>query len=222
MRVLSVFGTRPEAIKMAPLLRRLNSEKGIDSSICVTAQHRNMLDQVLDLFDISPDHDLNIMQPDQTLSHITQAVLLGVERVINQEKPDRLLVHGDTTTTLAASLAAYYHRIPVGHVEAGLRTGNSYAPFPEEINRKLTDSIADLYFAPTNRAANNLIREGADSSKIIITGNTVIDALMHIVEKLRANEGQRNAIASHFNMIDKERRLILVTGHRRENFGAGF
>ncbi len=222
MRVLSVFGTRPEAIKMAPLLRAFRLDPDIESRICITGQHRDMLDQVLALFGISPDHDLDIMRPGQDLAYVTQAVLLGMDKVINKEKPDRVLVHGDTTTTLAAALAAYYHRIPVGHVEAGLRTGNSYAPFPEEINRKLTDSIADIYFAPTKRAAANLAREGAHTNKIIVTGNTVIDALKHIVKRLHNDEKQRKALASSFEMIDKNRRLILVTGHRRENFGNGF
>ena len=222
MRVLSVFGTRPEAIKMAPLVRALAADPQIDSRVCVTAQHREMLDQVLNLFDIQSNHDLDIMQPGQDLSHITQAVLAGMGNVLDQEKPDRLLVHGDTTTTFAATLAAYYRQIPVGHVEAGLRTGDPYAPFPEEMNRKLTDCIADVYFAPTDSAAENLRREGVDSSRIAITGNTVIDALLQVVGDLSTDTDRRNAVASCFQDIPNDRRLILVTGHRRENFGDGF
>jgi len=219
MRVLSVFGTRPEAIKMAPVIRALAAEPGVMSRVCVTAQHREMLDQVLQLFDIQPDHDLGIMRPNQDLADITQAVLMGLGHVLDEEKPDRVLVHGDTTTTFAAALAAYYRRIPVGHVEAGLRTGDIYAPFPEEMNRKLTDSIADLHFAPTEGAAANLKNEGAASDLIHITGNTVIDALLHVVEQVRGNQAGLN---EQFNMLDTDRRLILVTGHRRENFGDGF
>ena len=222
MRVLSVFGTRPEAIKMAPLVRALAADTQIDSRVCVTAQHREMLDQVLNLFGIQSNHDLDIMRPGQDLSHITQAVLAGMGDVLDQEKPDRLLVHGDTTTTFAATLAAYYRQIPVGHVEAGLRTGDPYAPFPEEMNRKLTDCIADVYFAPTDGAAENLRREGVDSSRIAITGNTVIDALLQVVGDLSTDTDRRNAVASCFQDIPNDRRLILVTGHRRENFGDGF
>ena len=221
MRVLSVFGTRPEAIKMAPLVRALAADTQIDSRVCVTAQHREMLDQVLNLFGIQSNHDLDIMRPGQDLSHITQAVLAGMGNVLDQEKPDRLLVHGDTTTTFAATLAAYYRQIPVGHVEAGLRTGDPYAPFPEEMNRKLTDCIADVYFAPTDSAAENLRREGVDSSRIAITGNTVIDALLQVVGDLSTDTDRRNAVASCFQDIPNDRRLILVTGHRRENFGDG-
>ena len=222
MRVLSVFGTRPEAIKMAPLVRALAADTQIDSRVCVTAQHREMLDQVLNLFGIQSNYDLDIMRPGQDLSHITQAVLDGMGHVLDQEKPDRLLVHGDTTTTFAATLAAYYRQIPVGHVEAGLRTGDPYAPFPEEMNRKLTDCIADVYFAPTDSAAENLRREGVDSSRIAITGNTVIDALLQVVGDLSTDTDRRNAVASCFQDIPNDRRLILVTGHRRENFGDGF
>jgi len=222
MRVLSVFGTRPEAIKMAPLVRALAADTQIDSRVCVTAQHREMLDQVLNLFGIQSNHDLNIMRPGQDLSHITQAILDGMGNVLDQEKPDRLLVHGDTTTTFAATLAAYYRQIPVGHVEAGLRTGDPYAPFPEEMNRKLTDCIADVYFAPTDSAAENLRREGVDGSRIAITGNTVIDALLQVVGDLSTDTDRRNAVASCFQDIPNDRRLILVTGHRRENFGDGF
>lgn len=222
MRVLSVFGTRPEAIKMAPVVRALARDPDIDARICVTAQHREMLDQVLGLFHVKPDLDLDIMKPGQDLAHITQAVLLGLGDVLDAEKPDRLLVHGDTTTTLAASLAAYYRRIPVGHVEAGLRTGERYAPFPEEINRKLTDGIADMFFAPTEAAADNLRREGADEAGITVTGNTVIDALLQMTDRLRSDAKEREILARQFDYLNEDRRLILVTGHRRENFGAGF
>ncbi|MBT5298343.1 MAG: UDP-N-acetylglucosamine 2-epimerase (non-hydrolyzing) [Rhodospirillaceae bacterium] len=222
MRVLSIFGTRPEAIKMAPVVRALEAAPGIEARICVTAQHREMLDQVLELFSVTPDFDLDIMRADQDLAHITQAVLGGVSKVLESEKPDRVLVHGDTTTTLAASLAAYYHRIPVGHVEAGLRTHDMYAPFPEEMNRKLTDGIADLCFAPTEGAAANLANEGIDSARVSVTGNTVIDALLHVVNSMRGNAPRRAALDAQFDFLNPARRLILVTGHRRENFGDGF
>jgi len=222
MRVLSVFGTQPEAIKMAPVIGALKSAPGIEARVCVTAQHREMLDQVLELFHIRPDHDLDIMRAGQDLDHITQAVLLGMGEVLDAEAPDRVLVHGDTTTTFAAALAAYYRRIPVGHVEAGLRTGDKYAPFPEEMNRKLTDGIADLFFAPTEQAADNLKREGVDASAISVTGNTVIDALLGVTEGLKADTARRAELDEQFGFLDGGRRLILVTGHRRENFGTGF
>ena len=222
MRVLSVFGTRPEAIKMAPVVRALSAEPGIDSRVCVTAQHREMLDQVLELFQISPDHDLNVMRRGQDLADITQAVLVRLGDVLDLERPDRILVHGDTTTTLAAALAAFYRRIPVGHVEAGLRTGQRYAPFPEEINRKLTDGIADLHFAPTQSAADNLRNEAVDPTGISVTGNTVVDALLGVVQSLHTDTAHREGLASQFDFLDYDRRLILVTGHRRENFGTRF
>jgi len=222
MRVLTVFGTRPEAIKMAPVIRALTTAPDIESRVCVTAQHREMLDQVLALFSLQPDHDLNIMQSGQDLAHITQAILLGLGDVLDAETPDRVLVHGDTTTTLAASLAAYYRRIPVAHVEAGLRTGDRYAPFPEEINRKLTDGIADLFFAPTKAAADNLRNEGANAAGIHVTGNTVVDALLSVTAGLRDNPDRRADLDRRFDFIDPKRRLVLVTGHRRENFGRGF
>ena len=221
MRVLSVFGTRPEAIKMAPVVRALAAVPGLDSRVCVTAQHREMLDQVLELFDIRPDYDLDIMRDDQKLTHITGAVLSGMEEVLDDSEPSRVLVHGDTTTTFAASLAAHFRKIPVGHVEAGLRSGNVLAPWPEEMNRRLTDTVADLYFAPTETARANLRREGAPDERIIVTGNTVIDALFHATRQLDDDETRR-AMESLFPFLDPGRRLILVTGHRRENFGAGF
>ncbi|MEQ8195480.1 MAG: UDP-N-acetylglucosamine 2-epimerase (non-hydrolyzing) [Rhodospirillales bacterium] len=222
LRVLSIFGTRPEAIKMAPVVLCLAETPGIDSMVCVTAQHRSMLDQVLDLFAIDPDADLDVMKPGQDLTHITTEVLIGVGRILDEMKPGRVLVHGDTTTTFAAALAAFYRRIPVGHVEAGLRTGNRYAPFPEEINRTLTDGLADLYFAPTETARANLCREGAPEDRIVVTGNTVIDALFHMTARLKNEPALGKDIAGRFDFLDPAKKLILVTGHRRENFGQGF
>ena len=222
MQILSVFGTRPEAIKMAPVVKAMIATSGIDARVCVTAQHRDMLDQVLGLFGIHPDYDLNIMKGGQDLTHITSAVLAGLRPVLGDFKPDRILVHGDTTTTLAASLAAFYRKIPVAHVEAGLRTGDIHRPFPEEMNRKLTDAIADLYFAPTEIAAANLRAEGAPQSRIIVTGNTVIDALFHVTALLRGDVRLRQEMKAQFPYLADGRRLILVTGHRRENFGEGF
>lgn len=223
MKVMVVFGTRPEAIKMAPLVKGLQARAGdIETVVCVTAQHREMLDQVLKLFEIVPEHDLNIMKPGQDLFDITSNILLGLKGVLEQEKPDLVLVHGDTTTTLATSLAAYYARVPVGHVEAGLRTGNKHSPFPEEMNRKLTGAIADIHFAPTAASRDNLLREGIAADAIHITGNTVIDALLAVVDKLRNDAALKAELAQRFAYLNPQRRLILVTGHRRENFGEGF
>ncbi len=222
MRILSVFGTRPEAIKMAPVVKALAEHSDLDTRVCVTAQHREMLDQVLDLFSITPDYDLDIMKANQDLAHITTAVLIGMGDVLDDFKPDRVLIHGDTTTAFAATLAAYYRRIPVGHVEAGLRTGNRYAPFPEEINRKLADGICDLHFAPTEGAAQNLRAENTDEGGIVVTGNTVIDALLDVVKRLADDPALRAQLDQQFNFLDRQKRLILVTGHRRENFGDGF
>jgi len=221
-RILSIFGTRPEAIKMAPVVKALARQGTIESLVAVTAQHRDMLDQVLNLFDIKPDFDLNIMRPNQDLGHITQAVLIGIGNILDDIKPDRVLVHGDTTTSFAAALAAYYRKIPVAHVEAGLRTGDIYAPFPEEMNRKLTDAISDVFFAPTPSAAENLKREGINDDRIIITGNTVIDALFDVTRKLKTDNDLRKSIAAPFAFLNFDRKTILVTGHRRENFGDGF
>jgi UDP-N-acetylglucosamine 2-epimerase (non-hydrolysing) len=230
-RVLSVFGTRPEAIKMAPVIRALVNRSGdVISRVCVTAQHRQMLDQVLDLFAIRPDYDLNIMSPGQDLFDVTCNVLKGLKPVIQAERPDMILVHGDTTTTMAASLAAFYCHVPVGHVEAGLRTHNKGAPFPEEINRHITGVIADLHFAPTLLARENLLREGVRSETIHITGNTVIDALHAVAEMVRAPENEahileylRHMLPSAASLFDSPAsRLVLVTGHRRESFGQGF
>ncbi len=222
MKILSVFGTRPEAIKMAPVVKALETASGVESAVCVTAQHRDMLDQVLDLFAIKPEFDLDIMRPNQDLTHITSAVLIGLGEVLDEYRPDRILVHGDTTTTFAASLAAFYRKIPVGHVEAGLRTGDIYAPWPEEMNRRLSDAIADIYFAPTESSAENLRREGHPSEAIVVTGNTVVDALVDVTRTLKDDNALKNNLESQFPFLDADRRLILVTGHRRENFGDGF
>jgi len=222
MRILSVFGTRPEAIKMAPLVKALAGHPDLEARVCVTAQHRQMLDQVLELFAITPDYDLDIMKAGQDLAHITRAVLTGMTDVLNDFKPERLLIHGDTTTAFAAALAAFYHRIPVGHVEAGLRTGDRYAPFPEEINRKLADGICDLHFAPTEQAAVNLRAENISETGIVITGNTVIDALMGVTTRLREDTSLRQRLDRQFSFLTPDKKLILVTGHRRENFGDGF
>lgn len=220
-KVLLVFGTRPEAIKMAPVYDVLKKTPGLDVRVAVTAQHREMLDQVMRLFAIRPDYDLNVMKPGQGLTEITAAVLTGLKPVLEDFAPDLLLVHGDTTTTLSASLAAYYRQIPVGHVEAGLRTGDIYSPWPEEINRKVTGAIARLHFAPTEKAALNLKAEAVPAERISITGNTVIDALLKVVQRLE-NDPQRSAEMDAEFGINPDSRLILVTGHRRESFGGGF
>lgn len=223
LKILSIFGTRPEAIKMAPLVKKLNNHpESFISRVCVTAQHRQMLDQVLELFEIVPDYDLDIMKPGQNLFDVTTNVLQGLKPVLERERPDIVLVHGDTTTTMAASLAAYYCHISIGHVEAGLRTHNKYSPFPEEVNRSLTGSLADLHFAPTEAAKENLLREGIDEKNIHVTGNTVVDALLDVVASIDNNLDIRRRIESHFSFLNVEKRLILVTGHRRENFGDGF
>jgi len=220
-KVLLVFGTRPEAIKMAPVYKVLKDTLGIDVRVAVTAQHREMLDQVLRLFEIEPCYDLNVMKPGQGLTEITAAVLAGLKVILEGFSPDLLLVHGDTTTTLSASLAAYYQQIPVGHVEAGLRTGNIYSPWPEEINRKVTGAIARLHFAPTERSAANLVGEGVAPETVIVTGNTVIDALLEVEARLEGNERQSAGFDADFG-LDRSKRMILVTGHRRESFGKGF
>lgn len=220
-KVLLVFGTRPEAIKMAPVYQALRQTPGLTVRVAVTAQHREMLDQVLSLFEIQPDYDLNVMKPGQGLTEITASVLIGLKPILEEFAPDLMLVHGDTTTTLAASLAAYYQQIAVGHVEAGLRTGNIYSPWPEEINRKITGTIARLHFAPTDRAAANLIAEGVSRASIVVTGNTVIDALLEVVARLEVDPHQSAALDAKFR-LDPSKRLILVTGHRRESFGGGF
>lgn len=222
MKILLVFGTRPEAIKMAPVYTALKKIKGFDVRLCVTGQHRQMLDQVLELFQIKPDFDLNLMKPGQDLSDITSNVLLGMRAVFKQWQPDLVLVHGDTTTTLGASLAAYYARVRVGHVEAGLRTGNKYAPWPEEMNRRLTGAVADIHFAPTQQSRQNLLAEGVNDEHIIVTGNTVIDALLQVVSRLQTDQALQHSMAKSFDFLDPGKRMVLVTGHRRENFGDGF
>lgn len=222
MRVLTVFGTRPEAIKMAPLALRLAEDPRFESRVCVTAQHRQMLDQVLDLFRLVPDYDLDLMKPGQSLPELTGRILTGIEGVLQSFRPDIVLVHGDTSTTFATSLAAYYQQVPVGHVEAGLRTGNLYSPWPEEANRKLTGALARLHFAPTETARQNLLREGVSTDHIHVTGNTVIDALLDVRSKIRESLDLRKRFEDQFRFLDPSRKLILVTGHRRESFGAGF
>lgn len=221
-RVLSVVGTRPEAIKMAPLCVALAGDPRFEARLCVTAQHREMLDQVLHLFELKPDADLDIMRPNQDLTDVTCAVLQGLRGVLDAWRPDIVLVHGDTATTMGASVACYYKQIPIGHIEAGLRTGNLYSPWPEEANRKLTGALAALHFAPTQDAADNLLAEGVNQESIIVTGNTVIDALLMTVEKLRRDADQQRALDEQFHMLRPGARLLLVTGHRRESFGGGF
>lgn len=222
IKIMVMIGTRPEAIKMAPVINELKTEERIEIRVCVTAQHREMLDQVLGLFQISPDFDLNVMQENQTLENVTAKIITGVGYVLSEYRPDRVLVHGDTTTALASALASYYKRIPVGHVEAGLRTGDIYSPWPEEINRKLVAGIADLHFAPTGRAKENLIREGVDRDRILVTGNTVVDALLYVSSMIREDKTLRSRLDETFSYLNKEKRLLLVTGHRRESFGRGF
>lgn len=221
-RILVVFGTRPEAIKMAPLVHELTARSAFDVKTCVTGQHREMLDQVLALFGLTPEFDLNIMQPGQTLAQVTSRILLGLDEVLERFKPDVVLVHGDTATTFAASLAAYYRQIKVGHVEAGLRTGNIYSPWPEEANRKLTGCITQFHFAPTGTSKQNLLAEGYPEDNLYITGNTVIDALYCIRDKLATDTALSSELAAQFPMLDSQKKLILVTGHRRESFGGGF
>ena len=223
VKVLVVFGTRPEAIKMAPVIRALNGK--LEVKVCVTAQHREMLDQVLDLFEIVPDYDLDIMKPGLDLFDVTSNVLSGMKQVLSEEQPDVVLVHGDTTTTMATSMAAFYLNIPVGHVEAGLRTYNIHSPFPEEFNRQITTKITQFHFAPTENARQNLLNEQVMEQQIYVTGNTVIDALFSMVEKARVAD-YSDDILEQIQFLSREKdnlpRIILVTGHRRENFGQGF
>lgn len=226
-KVLSVFGTRPEAIKMAPLVKALAAEQEFDAKVCVTAQHREMLDQVLELFEITPDYDLNLMQAGQDLYDITTNVLLGLRDVLKEFQPDIVLVHGDTATTFAATLAAFYQQIPVGHVEAGLRTGNMYSPWPEEANRVLTGRIAAVHFAPTDRNKKALLNDHVPEDTITVTGNTVIDALQWVVNKIESSNELKNNIYTTLKQAGLDtaaldNRYVLVTGHRRENFGSGF
>ncbi|EKY3120410.1 UDP-N-acetylglucosamine 2-epimerase (non-hydrolyzing) [Cronobacter turicensis] len=222
MRVLTVFGTRPEAIKMAPLVHALAQDPAFDTRVCVTAQHREMLDQVLHLFSIVPDYDLNIMKPGQGLTEITCRILEGLQPILTEFRPDVVLVHGDTTTTIATSLAAFYQRIPVGHVEAGLRTGDLYSPWPEEANRTLTGHLAMYHFAPTELSRQNLLRENIPDARIFVTGNTVIDALIAVRDRVMADEPLRLRLETQYPFLDGDKKMILVTGHRRESFGKGF
>ncbi len=222
MKVLTVFGTRPEAIKMAPLVHALEEDSRFEAKICVTAQHREMLDQVLELFEITPDYDLNLMKAGQTLNEVTARILLELKPVLQEFKPNVVLVHGDTATTFAASLASYYEQIAVGHVEAGLRTGNIYSPWPEEGNRKLTGALTKYHFAPTSNSQQNLLAENYSAENIHVTGNTVIDALLMIKNKIDTDNTLNDKLSSQFSMLDEKKKLILVTGHRRESFGGGF
>ena len=222
LKTLCVFGTRPEAIKMAPLALQLAADDRFDAKVCVTGQHREMLDQVLELFELKPDYDLNIMKPGQDLTDVTAGILAGLKPVLAEFMPDVVLVHGDTATTFAASLAAYYQQIAVAHVEAGLRTGNIYSPWPEEGNRKLTAALATLHFAPTATSKQNLLKEGVSEISIKVTGNTVIDALLDVVKKLEINDELEKQFGEQFSFLNSSKKLILVTGHRRESFGGGF
>lgn len=221
MKVVSIFGTRPEAIKMAPVIKQLESVAGIESQVWVTGQHRQMLDQMLQFFEITPDVDLDIMQPNQTLEALTATVLQKVTPLLEQEKPDMVLVQGDTTSAMASALAAFYQKIAVGHVEAGLRTENIYSPFPEEVNRRLISPLAALNFAPTLVSAEKLARENIDPNKIFVTGNTVIDALFLVLEKIKQDKTLQQKLEKQFAFLDKNKKLILVTGHRRENLKSG-
>ena len=224
-KVLLVFGTRPEAIKMAPLVKAFEKESSIETKVCVTAQHREMLDQVLDMFDIKPDFDLNIMKSGQDLYDITSKVLLGLRDIFEEFKPDIVLVHGDTTTCSSASLAAFYSKIKVGHIEAGLRTHNIYSPFPEEANRLITGVLANYHFSPTTTSRDNLLKENKNPNDILVTGNTVIDALFLALDKIEKNDELKFKIVNSINSqykLQNNKKIILVTGHRRENFGEGF
>ena len=224
-KILFVFGTRPEAIKMAPVIKAFKDEKIFDTKVCVTAQHRQMLDQVLDIFDISPDYDLNIMERGQDLFDITANVLFGMKNVFSEYSPDLVLVHGDTSTTCATSIAAFYQKIKVGHVEAGLRTGNIYSPWPEEVNRQISGVIANYHFAPTSTSMENLLKENKNKENILVTGNTVIDSLFLVLDKIEKDAKLKNTILKSISdqyRYNSDKKIILVTGHRRENFGEGF
>ena len=222
-KVLLVFGTRPEAIKMAPLVKEIEKNGGnFDLRVCVTAQHRQMLDQVLDFFEIKPDYDFNLMKPNQSLNSVTADILMEMKPILEDFKPDYVLVHGDTATSTAAALAAYFAQCKVGHIEAGLRTFNKWSPFPEEMNRQITGRLTDIHFAPTEQSKQNLLRESIHTEAIVVTGNTVIDALQHSVHKVNSSGYTNEEIENIKEIIDSTKDLILVTGHRRENFGQGF
>ena len=222
MKVLSVIGTRPEAIKMAPLILALSNDPRFESKLCSTGQHKEMLYSVLDFFKITPDYELSVMKPGQALNDITAKIVVGLKQVLEEFTPDMILVHGDTCTTLSASLAAYYNQIPVAHVEAGLRTHDIYSPWPEEGNRKLTAGIASLHLAPTEQSKENLLKEGITPSQITVTGNTVIDSLLLVKDKIVQDANLKNELATQFPFLSNNKRVVLVTGHRRENFGEGF
>ncbi|WP_054014795.1 UDP-N-acetylglucosamine 2-epimerase (non-hydrolyzing) [Pseudoalteromonas sp. R3] len=222
IKILTIFGTRPEAIKMAPLVSSLEQDPRFESKVCVTAQHREMLDQVLGLFQITPDFDLNLMQAGQTLPELTSRILLELTPVLKEFRPDIVAVHGDTATTFSASLAAYYEQIPVAHIEAGLRTGDIYSPWPEEANRRLTGCLTRLHFAPTSKSKKNLLDENYPADCVYVTGNTVIDTLLDVKRKIEKDLSLQEELGGKFPFLDKTKKLILVTGHRRENFGSGF
>ncbi|MBJ9686389.1 UDP-N-acetylglucosamine 2-epimerase (non-hydrolyzing) [Burkholderia vietnamiensis] len=221
-KILLVFGTRPEAIKMAPLVRALKARADVDAKVCVTAQHRQMLDQVLSLFDIEPDYDLDLMRQGQTLSDVTTGILHAIGAVFDDLRPDIVLVHGDTTTTLAVSLAAFYRYLPIGHVEAGLRSGDIWSPWPEELNRRVTDAVSSWHFAPTGQARDNLLSEGVPVGSVVMTGNTVIDALHDVKNMLERDDALSREVAARFPFLDPTARMVLITGHRRESFGEPF
>ncbi|MEP5764413.1 MAG: UDP-N-acetylglucosamine 2-epimerase (non-hydrolyzing) [Halieaceae bacterium] len=221
-RVLLVFGTRPEAIKMAPVVKALMAQEGLETRVCISSQHRELLQPALELFDLKPDYDLDIMRPGQSLSGITARILLALEPVLKDCQPNIMLVHGDTTTGFAAALSGFYHDVPVAHVEAGLRTGNIKSPWPEEFNRTTIGQLASLHFAPTKQCRENLLREAVQESRIHVTGNTVIDALIQVRDVVNARDEQRQKLEREFDFLDSSRRLILITGHRRENYGEGF
>lgn len=221
-RVLVVVGTRPEAIKLAPLILGLGKSSSFETKVCITGQHRQMLDQVLELFEIHPEFDLDLMRPGQDLTDVTVGVLANIRPVIREFNPEWVVVQGDTTTTFAASLAAFYQRKKVAHIEAGLRTGNLFSPWPEELNRRITSLVTTVHFAPTQRAADCLIREGVAPSSVMVSGNTVIDALLQVVRRIQDDESLREKLTARFSFLSAKRRLILVTAHRRESFGEGF
>lgn len=222
MKILLTFGTRPEAIKMGPLVQALSNHGSFDVKVCVTAQHRHMLDQVLEVFGIQPDYDLDVMQPGQSLTDLTCRILKGMESVLSEYQPDWMLVHGDTTTAMSGTLAAFYKHVSIGHIEAGLRTNQLDSPWPEEGNRQIISRLASLHFAPTLQTRDNLLRENIPENRVIVTGNTVIDALLSVKKRIEDNRDLSTRLANQFSFLDPSKKLILVTGHRRENFGIGF